>query len=203
MNLESLPLFPLGTALFPGGVLPLRVFEPRYLEMVRKCHEGGVPFGVVQLTQGSEVRKPEAAERFERVGTLARIESIQSVQAGLLSVVCHGVQRFDIERSERLRNALWVSDVNLIDNDVLLPIPPDLANIAQTLQRVHAQLSERGTVPFKTTPEQLADCGWVANRWCELLPVQAELKQRLMQLDSPLMRLELVGDLLEKLGINA
>ena len=71
LTLQSLPLFPLGTVLFPGGVLPLRIFEVRYLDMIGRCHKAGAPFGVVSLTQGSEVQSPGSTEAFANVGTLA------------------------------------------------------------------------------------------------------------------------------------
>ena len=137
--LSSLPLFPLGTVLFPGGLLPLRIFEVRYLDMIGKCHKAGSPFGVVSLTQGSEVRRAGAeAESFAALGTL--------------------------EERRRMEG----------DESVRLPL---------------------------AQPYRFDDCGWVANRWCELLPMQPELKQRLLELDSPLLRLELVSDLLARTGI--
>src|SRR3954469_5138568 len=80
--LSSLPLFPLGTVLFPGGLLPLRIFEVRYLDMIGKCHRAGAPFGVVSLTQGSEVRQPGASESFAKVGTLATIDEFDTPQPG-------------------------------------------------------------------------------------------------------------------------
>ncbi|RYG12910.1 MAG: peptidase S16, partial [Burkholderiales bacterium] len=73
LTLQSLPLFPLGTVLYPGGILPLRIFEVRYLDMIGRCHKAGAPFGVVSLTQGSEVRQPGGKEAFSSVGTLATI----------------------------------------------------------------------------------------------------------------------------------
>ena len=108
--LNSLPLFPLGTVLFPGGLLPLQIFEVRYLDMIRKCHKAGAPFGVVSLTEGSEVRKPGASDQpngdgfasevFNSVGTLATISEMTTPQPGLLVVRCVGTQRFEISRRE-------------------------------------------------------------------------------------------------------
>src|SRR6185369_3421479 len=86
LTLQSLPLFPLGTVLFPGGVLPLRIFEVRYLDMITRCHKAGAPFGVVLLTQGNEVRVPDAKEAFAGVGTLATISDLDSPQPGLLTI---------------------------------------------------------------------------------------------------------------------
>ena len=205
LTLSSLPLFPLASVLFPDGVLALRVFEVRYLDMVRKCHQTGAPFGVVSLTQGSEVRRAGAPdEQFHDVGTLAVIEQLASPQPGLITLVCKGMERFRITQRNHLVHGLWIASVSQLDRDLSIPIPEDLKKTAtaltQVLHTLHARdaLNPAAKLP---TPEQLDDCGWVANRWCELLPVPMELKQRLMELDNPLVRLELVGDVLERTGI--
>lgn len=205
LTLTSLPLFPLQTVLFPGGLLPLRVFEVRYLDMVRRCHKAGAPFGVVALKQGSEVRRAGAPlESFHAVGTLATIQNMDGAHPGLLLIECHGEQRFQVTATERLRNGLWVADVRRIDEDLRVPIPSDLAHVERALAQVSESLRVRQaeSMPRTTTPSPPRnDCGWLANRWCELLPIPLELKQRLMQLDNPLVRLELVSDILQRTGI--
>ncbi|WP_096669398.1 LON peptidase substrate-binding domain-containing protein [Polaromonas sp. AET17H-212] len=212
LTLSSLPLFPLGTVLYPGGLLPLRIFEVRYLDMIGKCHKTGAPFGVVALTQGSEVRKPEdgpggdgfASEAFHKVGTLATITSFSVPQPGLMAIRCTGTQRFEVSRREKLKHGLWIADVTRLDDDLAIPVPEDLRGTANALGKLIRTLQERGVpadqMPLEP-PYRLDDCGWVANRWCELLPMPLELKQRLMELDNPLVRLELVSDILEKTGI--
>ncbi|WP_397408892.1 LON peptidase substrate-binding domain-containing protein [Polaromonas sp.] len=212
LTLSSLPLFPLGTVLYPGGLLPLRIFEVRYLDMIGKCHKTGAPFGVVALTQGSEVRKPEdgpggdgfASEAFHNVGTLATITSFSVPQPGLMAIRCIGTQRFEVSRREKLKHGLWIADVTRLDDDLAIPVPEDLRGTANALGKLIRTLQERGVpadqMPLEP-PYRLDDCGWVANRWCELLPMPLELKQRLMELDNPLVRLELVSDILEKTGI--
>jgi len=108
--LRSIPLFPLGTVLFPGGLLPLRIFEVRYLDMIGKCHRTGEPFGVVSLTQGSEVRVAGAeAERFSTLGTLAEIREFTTPQPGLMQIECVGTQRFRIRSSELQKHGLWTT----------------------------------------------------------------------------------------------
>ncbi|MGA0572517.1 LON peptidase substrate-binding domain-containing protein [Variovorax sp. VNK109] len=204
LTLHSLPLFPLGTVLFPGGQLPLRIFEVRYLDMITRCHKAGAPFGVVSLTQGHEVRLPGVTESFVDIGTLAAIEELSQPQPGLLSIRCAGTQRFRVMSSERLKHGLWVADVQRVDDDPVVSVPEDLVPIAQSLAEVIRKLRERApqdATPPLPTEMKLDDCGWVANRWCELLPLPAELKQRLMVLDNPLVRLELVGDILARTGI--
>ena len=213
VTLLSLPLFPLGTVLYPGGNLPLRIFEVRYLDMIGKCHKAGAPFGVVSLTAGSEVLRPNrdqgqgdgyAAESFNAIGTLATIVDFAAPQPGLMMLRCSGAQRFRIERSERLKHGLWIADVVRLPDDARLPVPADLQKAADALGRVIRSLQERGAQPKQMpllAPYRLDDCGWVANRWCELLPLASELKQRLLELDSPLVRLELVADILQRMGL--
>lgn len=206
LTLSSLPLFPLGSVLYPGGLLALRVFEVRYLDMVRKCRRAAAPFGVVSLTQGHEVRQAGASqEQFSDVGTLATIEALDNPQPGLITLLCRGTQRFRILRRAQLTHGLWTADIEQIDDDVAVPVPDDLKMTATALAQVLQTLRQRepGAQHLDApTAAQLDDCGWIANRWCELLPVPLELKQRLMELENPMVRLELVGDLLTGLGIS-
>ena len=204
LTLQSLPLFPLSTVLFPDGLLSLRVFEVRYLDMIGKCRKAGAPFGVVSLTQGSEVRQPGSTEAFAQVGTLATIQEIETPQAGLMLVRTAGAQRFRITASDQLRHGLWVADVERLPADLAVPVPDDLKPVSDALQRLIQSLEMRSgaDTPMPLLPPwRLDDCGWVANRWCELLPLPVELKQRLMELDNPLVRLELVSDVLHRTGI--
>lgn len=204
MTLSSLPLFPLGTVLYPGGVLPLKVFEVRYLDMIGKCHKTGAPFGVVALTQGSEVRKPGASEEFADVGTIAVLEALERPQSGLIHIRCKGAQRFQIDARRQLPYGLWVADVTLLPDDAAIALPSDLQRAADALGKLIASLQQRGLghaqMPLHG-PYRLDDCGWLANRWCELLPLPMELRQRLMALDNPLVRLELTVDILERSGV--
>lgn len=205
LTLTSLPLFPLGTVLFPGGMLALQIFEVRYLDMVRKCHHTGAPFGVVSLRSGHEVQRAGAPEeQFHDVGTLATITHLQTPQPGLIVLACQASQRFRILRRTRLSHGLWVADVEHLPDDLAVPIPPDLEPTAAALAKVLNVLRKRdpeSPTTVQPTHAQLADSSWVANRWCELLPVPLKLKQQLMELDNPLVRLELVSDELERTGI--
>src|SRR5437868_14778734 len=125
LTLQSLPLFPLGTVLFPGAVLPLRIFEVRYLDMIGRCHKAGAPFGVVSLTQGSEVRQPGSKEAFANVGTLATITDFETPRAGLMMIRASGAQRFRITASDQLRHGLWVADVERLAADLVVPVADD------------------------------------------------------------------------------
>lgn len=216
LSLSQLPLFPLQSVLFPGGWLPLRIFEVRYLDMIGRCHKAGAPFGVVCLSEGSEVRRIDPAapptgdafarEVFHPVGVLARIESLEKPQPGLFVIRCQGMQRFHVQRRTQLAHGLWVADVTLDAPDVPVAVPDHLSSTRDVLQRVLQSLQERqpdalDQLPLQP-PYQWDDAGWLANRWAELLPAPSDLKQRLMTLDNPLLRLELVADLLERLGLD-
>lgn len=216
LTLQQLPLFPLQTVLFPDGWMPLRIFEVRYLDMINRCQKARAPFGVVCLSEGSEVRRidpkaPPTGDAFARevffpVGTLARIERLEKPQPGLLMIHCRGLQRFQIDASHRLPHGLWVADVTLQPAENVVPVPEDLIATRDALQRLLDNLREREPDSLSELPLQPPyrwdDSGWVANRWVELLPAPPELKQRLMMLDNPLLRLELVSDLLDKMGVE-
>jgi Lon protease-like protein len=213
LALFSLPLFPLSAVLFPGGTLPLRIFEVRYLDMIGKCHKAGAPFGVVMLTQGTEVRQPNAGaqdgsrfakECFHTVGTLATITKLSTPQTGLLAIRCIGNKRFRMSSCEQLKHGLWVANVVQIPDDQQISIPDDLRGVSTALgnliNTLHARDMDPQQMPMQP-PYLLDDCAWVANRWCELLPMPMVQKQRLMELENPLVRLELVSDILGRSGI--
>ena len=205
LTLQSLPLFPLGAVLFPGGVLQLRVFEVRYLDMIGRCHKAGAPFGVVLLTQGSEVRQPGGKEAFSSIGTLATISELENPRPGLMMIRASGAQRFRITASDQLKHGLWIADVERLPADMSVSIPDDLRVTSRALGKLIASLQQKTDAPGQMPlqgPWRLDDCGWVANRWCELLPLPMPLKQRMMELDNPLVRLELVSDVLTRTGIT-
>ena len=200
ITLQSLPLFPLHTVLFPDGYMALRVFEVRYLNMVRCCRETGAPFGVVALTKGHEVLQAGAqSEQLHPVGTLATITSVEPLGTGLDLVHCKGSDRFQIQHARKLKYGLWVADVALLPPDRATPIPEDLRHTAVALTQVMRKVPQRHYQDAK--PANFEDCGWVANRWSELLPMPDTTRRQLLQLDSPLLRLELVTDALERAGI--
>lgn len=201
---DALPLFPLNSVLFPGGSIALQIFEVRYLDLIGRCYKNGTPFGVVGLQQGQEVRTRDAArptgdafanEVFADVGTLAHIVSFTAPQAGLMVIRCDGGARFRIRTRQQLRHGLWTAEVDALAPDLPTPIPTDLQPVAHALGQLLQEQGQLADFPVHP-PYHLDDCGWVANRWCDLLALPVALKQSLLQLDSPLLRLELVGDLL-------
>ena len=195
---DALPLFPLRMVLLPGALLGLKIFEARYLDLVAQCMRTGQPFGVICLSQGSEVNSGvhagagEQAVELENVGTLAHIDEVDAEQPGILRLRCHGGQRFKrVAEPLRLAGGLWTSRVELLrDDPARAPGPavaPTVAALAEAIKALHEQDQE----PF-AAPYRLDDAGWVANRWCELLPLPLAARQKLMALDDPVIRLSLV-----------
>ncbi|CAN1502542.1 Lon, substrate-binding domain containing protein [Burkholderiaceae bacterium] len=202
-----MPLFPLQTVLFPGGHLPLQIFEVRYLEMIGRCQQEQAPFGVVALAEGREVRTPSgSAARLEPVGTLAHLQQFDKVQPALWRIQCQGRQRFRVLSSEQKPNGLWVADIEVLTPDPWVSVPPDLTAAQTSLQAVLQSMQEQAPEVLADWPLQppfaWTDSGWLANRWAELLPLPLATRQQLMSLDNPLLRLELVCDLLEQHGVN-
>ena len=188
----ALPLFPLRTVLFPEAILGLKVFEARYLDLVADCMRTQQPFGVICLSQGAEAGPSATPPRFETVGVLARIDDVDAAQTGILHVQCTGGQRFRLSQAPvQSANGLWKAHITLVPQDpVRVPGPamlPTVTALAETIRK----LQERDAEPF-AQPYRLDDAGWVANRWCELLPVPLAAKQKLMELDDPVIRLSLV-----------
>lgn len=198
-DLADLPLFPLGTVLFPGALLPLQLFELRYLQMIGECERQGTGFGVVTLTQGREVHRPgDTAEQFEPIGTRVQIERIDRPQAGVVLVWCRGIGRFQIGSTKQRSDGLWRAQVQVLPDEPSMPVPEHLQYLATQIQPALDTLSaEDSLVPHWPKPWLLNDCAWLSHRWCELLPVPLAMKYRLFTLNEPLMRLELVGDMVD------
>jgi Lon protease-like protein len=199
----NIPLFPLGMTLFPGGLAALKIFEVRYLDMTRSCFREGTPFGIVTLNQGSEVRQPTEQVSFADIGTLAEIVDFDAIQPSLYAIRCRGQSRFKVDHAEQMPNGLWRADVTHIEEDPIIEIPPELAKSATTLQRVLQSIDEQELAEAQhpiLKPYCLNDCGWVSNRWAELLNLNAQQRQHLMTLENPRLRLDLVQELLEEMG---
>jgi Lon protease-like protein len=194
----QLPLFPLATVLFPQGLLPLRVFEARYVDLVAACLRRGEPFGVVALRQGNEVRQPGETVSFEPEGCLATILDCDCDQSGILQVRCSGQQRFALIGSAHAgRDGLWRADVQIQADDPSRPLEPDLQACADALERAIQALTQRNQHPF-LAPYRLDDAGWVANRWSEILPIPLATRHKLMMLPDPVTRLRLIAGVLRR-----
>jgi uncharacterized protein len=196
---QSISLFPLKNVLFPGTVLQLKVFEARYLDLVSQCLREQRPFGVVSLAAGREVGRGDV--RFESHGVLAHIEQVDAEGTNLLRVRCLGGERFGIVGAPRRGDdGLWSADIELLVPDDVYSPDPEYFPTVHALQQLIASLIERGDVPF-AEPYRLDDAGWVANRWCEVLPIPLAAKQKLMTLPDPQARLRLVHEYLKGKGL--
>jgi Lon protease-like protein len=191
----AIPLFPLHSVLFPHGTLPLRIFEPRYLEMVSTCLKTEQGFGICLIRSGSEVGK--AAQTYD-TGTLSEITYFNQQADGFLGITASGKQRFHIVATEIQANQLTVAEVELIPNEEPTAIPAKYQLAVQILERIFENLG----YPFAKIEKHYDDAGWVGNRLAEFLPIPLEQKQYLLQLTDPLQRLERVCSLLESLELR-
>ena len=190
---DPLPLFPLQTVLFPGGQLVLKVFEARYLDLVGECSRSGQPFGVLALQRGTEAGlQAPSGVTLETVGTLARLDEVDAEAPGILRVRCTGLQRFKrIGEAWQAHNHLWQCKAEALAEDPARHPGPAMLQTVSALAAAIRSLREQGQTPFDE-PYKLDEAGWVANRWCELLPIPNTAKQQLMALADPVIRLSLV-----------
>jgi Lon protease-like protein len=186
----EIPLFPLGTVLFPGGPLPLRIFETRYIDLVRRCLRDGSGFGVVMIREGAEAGGP--ALTFD-VGTYARIVDFSQQPDGLLGIHAAGERRFRILERRRERDGLNVADVEWLPEESSSPLPEEFAELGPALDAILAQVGE----PFASLERRLDDAAWVAGRLAEILPIPPGHKQHCLELDDPVERLRFLRPLFE------
>jgi len=202
--MASIPLFPLNITLFPDGHLPLQVFEVRYLDMVKRCIEQDEQFGVVSLLEGSETRVPDQQDTLSTGGTMARITEWVSPMPGLLQISCIGTTRFQVRSAHQLKHGLWMADVDNMAEDMVVPVPAEQQDVANALGSLIRSLQKKQISISKmplSPPYRLDEAGWVANRWCELLRLPQEEKQRLLLQENPVLRLELIQDVLSENGL--
>ena len=192
---ERIPLFPLPQGLLPDGMLHLNIFEVRYLDLIKRCQRETTPFGVVGLVQGHEVQVPDEVPQLHRIGTLAHLQTVDAPQPALLQVLCRGGLRFALDSHERGPYGVWYAQVRYLYTDTVEPIPPELQPVANMLGRLIADAQKAGSrqaLPL-FAPYRLDECGWVANRWVELLPLSANDKQRLLAELDPVKRLHQIA----------
>lgn len=198
--LSALPLFPLQTVLFPGGLLNLKVFEARYLDLIGNCLRKQAPFGIVTLRRGGEVRRADEPVDLELRGVLAELMDVDSAQPGILQVRCRGTRRFALKTAEQQADGLWIGEAQLLPADAVVPPGHAMTGTVRGLQNAIETLRMQSSAPF-LEPFDFDDAGWVANRWCEILPISVAAKQKLMELEDPLVRLQLVDEFLRSKGV--
>jgi hypothetical protein len=194
--LADVPLFPLHTVLFPDGLLPLKIFEARYLDMARGCLRDNSPFGVCLLKSGGEVAKPDEPSVPEPVGCLAEIAQCDVDEFGMLLIRARGTRRFRLLSHRTESSGLLVGMAEPIGADVPLEGSTHLEKFgacAEVLERIIATIRERNadSLPF-IEPFRLDDPSWVSNRLSEVLPIALRARQKLMELQDAGERIDIV-----------
>lgn len=181
--MTDIPLFPLSSVLFPGAPLNLRIFEQRYLDLVRECSSNASGFGVCLILDGREVGEPALPAA---VGTLARITDFYTLPDGLLGIGAEGGERFQVSSTRIRDNGLMHGDVRLWPSEPVVPVPPEHGLLATILERLIDQI---GNAYAKVERARFDDASWVGFRLGELLPLEQTEKQHLLQLADPIQRL--------------
>jgi hypothetical protein len=190
----EIPIFPLKTVLFPGGILPLRVFEPRYMEMTKTCLRDDLPFGVCLLKEGKETGVTAVPEI---VGCLTRITEWDMPQLGILNLVTLGLQRFSIEQQRTESSGLIMATVMTIPAESTQAVKSSLQVCSEVLAKIVAQV---GADKF-TAPLQFDDAAWVGYRLAEALPLKLAAKQSMLEMNDSIMRLEILKKFLIQQGL--
>lgn len=191
----ELPLFPLNVVLFPGGPLPLRIFETRYVDMVKKCMRDGTPFGVVCITDAAT--DVEAGSAFADIGTSARIVDFDRLPDGLLGIACRGERRFRVLSHLRAADGLnvgWVQWIDPAEEIASTTIPEAHSHLRDLLRRVWPELEEA----YAGIEPRFDDAAWVGARLSEILPLPPIDKQFLLELTDPLLRLARLSPMVKR-----
>lgn len=187
MTDNVIPLFPLQTVLFPGGPLPLRIFETRYTDMVGRCAREQKPFGVVLIQEGEEAGEVSTTAA---VGCTARIADFYTLQDGLLGISCLGEHKFRAERVWREADGLNVAEVSWLADEPRIALAPDYSRLADIVRRAMSELEEH----YQHVEKRFDDASWVGSRLAELLPLRLPDKQALLEMADPVARLDALRD---------
>jgi Lon protease-like protein len=193
----ALPLFPLNTVLFPGGPLPLRIFETRYVDMVRHCMRHSCPFGVLLIRAGTEVGAAGAVEASE-VGTTARIVDFNSMPDGLLGLTCVGERKFKVRKRWQQADGLHLGEIEFAVSDESVELPGEFHHLGELLREVLPELGDL----YADIPKQLTDAAWVGYRLAEILPISLAEKQLCLELEDPVARLERLNPLVRRTDVR-
>lgn len=194
MEERAIALFPLHTVLFPGGVLPLKIFEQRYLELTKSCLRDQTPFGACLIREGSEVGAPALPQQ---IGCLATIAEWEMPQLGLFHLVTRGGLRFRIARTRTAANGLITADVEVL---APTPAPPEVDPTCRKVLQLIIDKAGAGRFP---APIDLDDADWVSYRLAEILPLDLAEKQALLELDDAAERFVRLRRILDEHGIAA
>lgn len=194
-----IPLFPLHTVLFPGGLLALKVFEQRYIEMTKACLRDDAPFGVCLIRRGSEVATGDERPQFADIGTLAHITSWDMPQLGILHLATRGGTRFRVERVEWTPSGRAVADVASIASEPKVALTPSHASLKQLLELIAARV---GPEQFPAERD-FDDASFVGYRLAELLPLPLAIKQTMLEVSDAGVRLSVLRRFLLEQGVIA
>jgi len=188
---ESIPIFPLQTVLFPGALLPLKIFEARYMDMARDCLKQKSSFGVCLIKEGQEVGAPALPEA---IGCIARIDQCDMEELGILKVVAKGEERFRIMASDVTRQGLIVGEVERLEPEADAIDAPGLVECAEFLRKLIAGIGpQRFAEPFLYD-----NATWVGFRLAEILPLRNDVKQKLLELTDATLRLAVIHKFLQQ-----
>ena len=198
---HTIPLFPLSQGLFPDGMLSLQIFEVRYLDLIKRCQQQQLPFGVAWIKEGSEVQVPGQEPSLHSVGCMAHIREFEQVQPTFYRVVCQGGLRFELHDVQPGPYGVWQGSVSYLPQDPEVELPSSLQSHADRLGKVIASAQKQGVIDKLPifAPYHLDQCGWLANRFAEALPITAEPKLKLLSEPDPLKRMQEVSRLLQEL----
>jgi Lon protease-like protein len=191
-NSAVIPLFPLNTVLFPDGPLPLRIFETRYVDMVRYCMREHCPFGVVLIRSGSEVGT--GAGETSAIGTTARIVDFNALPDGLLGITCLGERKFSVSKHWQQEDGLHVADVEFAAPEEPTDLPFEYDHLGELLRKVLPELGEL----YANVPKYFSNASWVGCRLAEILPIALSEKQYCLELDDPIARLARLNPLIRR-----
>ncbi len=194
---HTIPLFPLSQGVFPDGMLPLQIFEVRYLDLIKRCHQQQLPFGIAWIQQGSEVQVPGEVPALHSLGCLAHIREMEQVQPNFFRIVCQGGLRFQLHDVQPGPYGVWQGTVSYLAQDEEVEVPAAMQSFAHRLGKVIAKAQQQGVIDRLPIfpPYQLDQCGWVANRYAEAMPLSTAIKLQLLGELDPLKRLEAVTQL--------
>lgn len=187
----GLPLFPLQTVVFPGGRLPLRVFEQRYIEMVKQAIAENTPFGICAIREGQEVGTPAVPCE---VGTLVHITDWDMPESGILHIDTQARERFVIRDTRTEPSGLIVATVDTVSAEPAAAIPDDLMLAVQILRHI---VGEFGADRFPA-PLAFDDAAWVGFRLSEVLPLKLSVKQNLLEMNDSVTRLRILTEFLKQ-----
>jgi Lon protease-like protein len=189
---NELPLFPLRTVLFPGGLLPLRIFEPRYVDMVGRCMREGGEFGVLLITAATGAESGEVGALAE-IGTTARVVDFHALPDGLLGLMCRGARRFRLQSRRLQEDGLHLGTVEWLAEPAPSTLLAEHAPLARVLRHVLQELGDTA----RHLDAAFDDAGWVSWRLAEFLPLERSAQQELLELEDPQARMRALAPLIE------